>query len=297
MKKISAITIPSKLGKTTNFSQSIKIAFCYFSLLGIIVLGIDQIGFSLKGIRLLSFSSDLYGPFVDKHSFKNKTYSFSQVNGSFGNIPVFRLEEFDKESIHQVVLESIDPWLRGKASQYISYVFQMAQKYQVDPIWALSILWTESHFDKNARSIVNAQGLMQLMPETAHFISHKIKRPISMSLSNKLIREPSFNIEIGVYYLKRLHRHFNNSYRLATVAYNLGPGNVRYRRRNGLPVGVKNQYLNKVRRNYNKIRDGLAKNLFHTPMPYRSTLVVRKRFMYPPVSLPSKSGIISLKLL
>ena len=53
--------------------------------------------------------------------------------------------------------------------------------------------------------------------------------------------------------LKRLLKKFNYNHRLATVAYNMGPGWTRGRLRNNLPVGNRNEYLDKVQRAYKRI--------------------------------------------
>jgi soluble lytic murein transglycosylase-like protein len=76
-----------------------------------------------------------------------------------------------------------------------------------------SVIQVESNYDPFAVSPKGAQGLMQLMPETA-------KR-----FGVKDIFDPKQNIEGGVRYLKFLQETFKDE-RLALAAYNAGEGAV-----------------------------------------------------------------------
>ena len=61
------------------------------------------------------------------------------------------------------------------------------------------------------------------------------------------------NLEIGIYYLKRLHRYFGGNVILATVSYNMGPGWTQKRLNLNKSIGVKNTYLKKVRSCYTQM--------------------------------------------
>ena len=62
---------------------------------------------------------------------------------------------------------------------------------------------------------------MQLMPEIAR--RYGVSKPF----------EPSQNIDAGVRYLREMLDRFNGDYRLASAAYNAGPGAVN--RHGGVP--------------------------------------------------------------
>ncbi|WP_269414724.1 lytic transglycosylase domain-containing protein [Thiopseudomonas alkaliphila] len=56
---------------------------------------------------------------------------------------------------------------------------------------------------------------------------------------------PSKTLKVGVKYLAQMLKHFNNDTRLATAAYNAGPGAVM--RYNGIPAYAETQaYVNRV---------------------------------------------------
>ena len=96
------------------------------------------------------------------------------------------------------------------------------KKLELDPYYIIAIIKEESHFDEKAKSSSNATGLMQLMPETANYITSKLSIgiPVLANLDN-----PRTNIYLGCNYLKYLKDRFNDDL-LVTAAYNGGEGSV-----------------------------------------------------------------------
>ena len=93
-------------------------------------------------------------------------------------------------------------------------VEQNAATWQVDPALLKAVIANESGFNANATSKVGAQGLMQLMPETA------------ASLGVRDAYDPAQNVAGGARYLRGLLDRFGGDKRLAIAAYNAGPGAV-----------------------------------------------------------------------
>lgn len=91
----------------------------------------------------------------------------------------------------------------------------------------------ESQFAQNAISHAGASGLMQLMPATAREQAGKMGLPYNQP---GLLNDPSYNIQLGDAYFRRMRDYFNGALPLAIAAYNAGAGNVnKWIRANGDP--------------------------------------------------------------
>ncbi|WP_394755921.1 transglycosylase SLT domain-containing protein [Rhodoferax sp.] len=100
----------------------------------------------------------------------------------------------------------------------LELVMKMAPQYQVQPQLALAIIAAESNFDSQALSPMNAQGLMQLIPETSQ--RFQVRNPF----------DAAQNIRGGLAYLRWLLAYFEGDIALVAAAYNAGEGKVeRYR--------------------------------------------------------------------
>ncbi|MEJ2032706.1 MAG: transglycosylase SLT domain-containing protein [Deltaproteobacteria bacterium] len=100
------------------------------------------------------------------------------------------------------------------AGDFERHIQEAAQRFQIDPLLIKAVIWTESCFDCRAVSKRGAQGLMQLMPETAH----------DMGVFNPF--DPKENIQGGTRYLRKMLDLFKGNLRLALAAYNAGPDRV-----------------------------------------------------------------------
>lgn len=100
-------------------------------------------------------------------------------------------------------------------------VAKLAPTYGIDPDLAVAVASVESHFDAKAQSPRNAQGVMQLIPETAERFG--VRNPWN----------PEENIRGGLSYLRWLMRRFDGNREKVVAAYNAGEGAVdRYK---GIP--------------------------------------------------------------
>lgn len=106
---------------------------------------------------------------------------------------------------------------------FMEEVDEIAKKYEMDPLIALSVMREESRFDVNAKSIAGARGLMQIMPQTAYRLDRNIRLGLK---SDAQISDPRNNIMLGVYYLKSLFGEFKTLPHVL-AAYNAGEMAVR----------------------------------------------------------------------
>jgi len=103
-------------------------------------------------------------------------------------------------------------------------IVEESVKNELDPYLMLAIIKTESSFNYKSVSRKGAIGLMQLLPNTAYYISDKVD---DLSVQNKKeIFDPVVNIRLGINYFRYLLEKFEGNIELAIAAYNLGPKNV-----------------------------------------------------------------------
>lgn len=115
----------------------------------------------------------------------------------------------------------------------LAIVDRLAPEYGIHPGLAFAVIRAESNFNPQALSVKNAQGLMQLIPETA--ARFQVRKPF----------DPEQNIRGGLAYLRWLLAYFQGDVALAVAAYNAGEGAVdRYR---GVPPYPETQgYLRRI---------------------------------------------------
>ena len=91
-------------------------------------------------------------------------------------------------------------------------VSSAGQKQSLDPSILKAMIKQESGFKPCAVSTKGAQGLMQLMPTTAHELH--VNDPF----------DPAQNVHAGAAYLRQLLDRYNGDLRQALIGYNAGPG-------------------------------------------------------------------------
>lgn len=98
--------------------------------------------------------------------------------------------------------------------EYEEVIQQASERFSVDPFLIKAVIKAESDFDYQAVSSKGAQGLMQLMPETAYDM--EVGDPFN----------PEENILGGTRYLGLLLERYKNDKIRALAAYNAGPERV-----------------------------------------------------------------------
>jgi soluble lytic murein transglycosylase-like protein len=131
----------------------------------------------------------------------------------------------------------VPPETRALYRPYSREIAEAARRYGVSErlIWA--VIRAESGFDPRAVSRRGAQGLMQLMPQTAAI------------LGVRDCFDPRQNIDGGVRHLRAMLETFRNNLRLAIAAYNVGEKAV-LAYRGVPPYPETQQYVTRVLRLY-----------------------------------------------
>ncbi len=125
---------------------------------------------------------------------------------------------------------------------YDSLIERHASNIGVDPTLIKAVMKAESNFNPNAMSYKGAQGLMQLMPDTARLM--KVDNPF----------DPDDNIRGGTRYLKYLSEVFGGDLDLVLAAYNAGPARVKEYKMNIPPYEETRTYIQRVKSYYNKFK-------------------------------------------
>lgn len=237
------------------------------------LIGLAVYGSGVGVAHLAQKTSSFYGP--QPLSRTGAGYSYTRVGKSFSGHSLGRTWEWSRKEMQDMVLSSVPVKLRGRLKPFLQHTLEASERYGVDPFWALSIMWTESHFDPNALSHASAMGLMQIMPDTGLFLTHIKGHRAPKKIIGHVLGHPQSNIDLGVFYLARLLRRFKGNYVHATVAYNMGPGWVSRRLRHNRPVGKRNNYLDKVRAAYKQLSRPYIGYLKHSAPLYKSSLVYR----------------------
>ncbi|PKK38829.1 Soluble lytic murein transglycosylase precursor [Clostridiaceae bacterium JG1575] len=137
---------------------------------------------------------------------------------------------------------------------YDAYIERYAAKNKLDQALVAAVIYQESRYREKAESAKGAQGLMQIMPDTAKWIGEHLKIPYS----KERVMDPETNIRMGTWYLRTLLDQYQEDEMLALAAYNAGPGNVdewlkdprwtRGGRLNKIPFAETEKYVESVMR-------------------------------------------------
>lgn len=106
--------------------------------------------------------------------------------------------------------------------KYVELIKENAARQGVDPAYIAAVILAESSYDPLAVSSVNAQGLMQIMPDTGVWLAGKFDE----EYSEGCLFDPATNIRYGSWYLGYLLRRYDGDMRCSTAAYHSGQGTV-----------------------------------------------------------------------
>lgn len=153
--------------------------------------------------------------------------------GESASSPPACMQEDDKDG--KDIVATATP----EQQKVLNLVLKLAPQYGVYPRLALAIIRAESNFNPTAVSSKNAQGLMQLIPETA--VRFNVAKPF----------DPEQNIRGGLAYLRWLLAYFKGDVSLVAAAYNAGEGAVN--RFGGIPPFAETQgYVKRIKELFKK---------------------------------------------
>jgi soluble lytic murein transglycosylase-like protein len=147
-----------------------------------------------------------------------------------------------KKRAHEGVVAFMPSDTSGERfTRYDEWIRQAATLYQIPEELVRAVIMVESNYDPRAVSQTGAQGLMQLMPETA----------LRMQVRDAF--DPRENIFGGTRYLRVLANMFNGDLTLTVAGYNAGEAAVvRYA---GIPPFDETQgYVTRVLTYYRRYR-------------------------------------------
>jgi hypothetical protein len=125
----------------------------------------------------------------------------------------------------------------GSGADYRSLIDGAAREAGLHPDLVYAVAAVESSFDPHATSEKGAQGLMQLMPETADRFG--VRDPF----------DPQQNVRGGTLFLRHLLDLFDGDLRLALAAYNAGE-NIVLSMRRVPPYEETRTYVSKVMKRF-----------------------------------------------
>lgn len=204
-----------------------------------------------QNMTLVEFST-LNLPAVDEGSRQDQARELlgSLYKGSFAQ----KLE--GEQYLNYLVYKKIESSMSEEWKPYIPEITQTliseSKKHELDPIFVLAVIQTESNFNTRAKGTSGEIGLMQILPKTGEWIAKKYKMTWNGDSS---LYDPRTNIKIGVAYFAHLRNEFDSTPYHYLPAYNMGPSNMRKVTRSIGSISsdgriLKREYAMKVMKNY-----------------------------------------------
>ena len=149
--------------------------------------------------------------------------------------------------------------------RYAATIREVSEENDLDPAFVAGVVYTESRFRPNVESHREAYGLMQLLPQSAHFIKRK-------SGIKGDFRDPKVNLRLGAWFLGYLEGRYKGDERLMLAAYNSGEGSVDawvsdegFDIAKDIPYKETRHYVNNALQARQTYRELYGKNLQHHP--------------------------------
>ncbi|MBI5885345.1 MAG: lytic transglycosylase domain-containing protein [Deltaproteobacteria bacterium] len=152
--------------------------------------------------------------------------------------------------VHDVVASSRTGLGATEEARLAQVIVGESEAHNLDPLFILALIKTESEFNNWSRSSKGALGLMQIMPSTGR----ELAGALSLDWRGEAtLLDPYTNVKIGVYYFNTLKSRYNHDTKLSLAAYNAGPRRVRELMQSGSPVGE--AFSARVLAHYNEMKE------------------------------------------
>jgi soluble lytic murein transglycosylase-like protein len=158
---------------------------------------------------------------------------------SFVDVPTLEIDHFEAAADAPKVKQQVSPTNIEHSSDLKQVVNTASGMYRLDPDLVTSVIRAESGFNVHAVSPKGAQGLMQLMPQTAS----------QLGVQNAF--DAQANVEAGSRYLRELLERYDFDLIKALAAYNAGPQRVE--QYGGVPPYYETKtYVARIVRDFNR---------------------------------------------
>jgi soluble lytic murein transglycosylase len=207
----------------------------------LLVLGVSCVAF--QNWNYIDLKEATIGP-VNEHArlAHAKELLGKKFEDGYG-IRIEGIKDLNQQILDKMTARLPKPY-KKMAPQLTQTLIEEAEANNLDPIFILAIIATESKFNPKARGLFGEIGLMQIKPDTAQWIARK-------SLLNykgpKTLENPVQNVKLGVAYVAFLRNSFKCAPAKYLTAYNMGPHNVRRM----IAANIKpKEYASRVMSNY-----------------------------------------------
>lgn len=142
------------------------------------------------------------------------------LNGIFMVSSLSNRQKPEEKAEYQTLKQQTAYWRSLYPFPFGKTIATWSQQRQLNPLLVTALIRQESRFEPKIVSVAGATGLMQLMPDTADWVSDQL------NLQQYDLNNPNDNINLGTWYLDFTHREFSNNSMFAIASYNAGPGAV-----------------------------------------------------------------------
>lgn len=127
-------------------------------------------------------------------------------------------------SIYTSLREGLPEAYKSQATAVAQTIIEDSEFYDIDPVFVMAVIKTESSFNPLALGRFGEIGLMQIKPDTAEWIA---KKEGLHWQGKKSLENPVENVRLGILYFNYLRNTFGGHSNKYLSAYNMGAANVR----------------------------------------------------------------------